>query len=207
MAFTYTTLKQAIQDYVVSDEGTLITNLPIIVKQAEDRILNNAQLPNFRKNVIGRFSIGNKYLAIPADFIAPYSLAWYPVTTEQYTYLIFKEASFIYAAYPDATVTGDPKYYAIFDDNFFLIGPTSSGKPSAELRYFYRPASIVDASTSWLGTNAESCLLYGCLLEAYTFQKGDPDVMEIYEKRYKEALQSLKVIAEGRNKTDSYRNG
>jgi len=204
MAFTYTTLKQAIQDYVVSDEATLVTNLPIIVKQAEDRILKNVQLPDFRKNSTGTMTSGNQYLGIPADFLSPYSLA---IDNSGFEFLIFKEVNFVRTAYPVIAVTGASKYYAIFDSSFFLLGPTPDSNYATELHYFYRPASIVDAATSWLGTHAESCLLYGCLLEAYTFQKGDPDVMEIYEKRYKEALGELKVIAEGRNKTDSFRNG
>ncbi len=204
MALTYAQLTQALQDYLTTDEATFITNLPIIVKQAEDRILKNVQLPDFRKNSTGTMTLDDQYLGITSDFLAPYSLA---VDNSGYEFLLFKDVNFVRAAYPVATTSGVPKYYSIFDQSFFLLGPTPNAGFTTELHYFYRPNSIVDAATSWLGDNAESCLLYGCLVEAYTFQKGDPDMLELYKERYKEALGELKVLGEGRNKTDMFRNG
>jgi hypothetical protein len=204
MAFTYTTLSDAIQDYLVSHEAVLITNMPVIVQQAEDRILNNAQLPDFRKNVIGSTTISDQYLSTPTDFLAPYSLA---VDNSGYETLIIKDVNFIREAYPSSGAEGVPKYYGIFEDNNFILGPTPDAAYTAELHYFYRPESIVTATTSWLGTNAESCLLYGCLVEAYTFQKGDADMLAVCEKRYTDALEALKILAEGRNRSDAYRSG
>ena len=204
MALTYTELKTAIQGYLEPDETTLVATLPTIVKQAEDRILKKVQLPDFRKNVTGTISDGDQYLAIPADFLAPYSLA---VDNSGFEFLIFKNVNFVREAYPITTVEGTPKYYSIFDDEFFLLGPTPDANYLTELHYFYSPESIVTAGTSWLGTHAESALLYGCLIEAYTFQKGDADMMSVYDARYKDALNDLKVLAEGRNVTDNYRNG
>lgn len=204
MSLNYTELKAAIQAYLESDEATLVAQLPTIVKQAEDRILKKVQLPDFRKNVTGTVSSGDQYLGIPTDFLAPYSLA---VDNTGFEFLIFKNVNFVREAYPAGTVTGVPKYYTIFDDEFFLMGPTPDANYLAELHYFYSPESIVTASTSWLGTHAESALLYGCLVEAYTFQKGDADLMGVYDARYKDALNDLKVLAEGRNVTDNYRNG
>ena len=193
MAWTFTTLKNAIQDYLETTETTFVNNLSIIITQAEDRILNSVQLPDFRKNVTGTTTDGTPYLTMPSDFLAPYSLA---VDNSGYEYLLFKDVNFIREAYPAATTEGVPKYYAVFDENTFILGPTPSSNLTAELHYFYKPESITASSdgTSWLGTNAESALLYGSLVEAYTFLKGDADMLNIYMTRYNEALADLKNI-------------
>jgi hypothetical protein len=204
MAWTYTTLLQAIQDYVQSDEDTFVANIPIIVQQAEDRILKNAQLSAFRKNVTGALTLNDEYLCVPDDFLAPYSLA---LDDSGYEYLLFKKVSYIREAYPDSTVTGTPAVYARFTDGYFIVGPTPDANFDVELHYFYKPDSIVISNTSWLGTHAESTLFAGCLLEAYIFLKGDADLLATYETRYKEALEQLKILGEGRNATDEYRNG
>tara|TARA_R100000700_G_scaffold29920_1_gene36854 strand:+ start:1732 stop:2373 length:642 start_codon:yes stop_codon:yes gene_type:complete len=206
MAFTFTTLKTAIQDYTQNSETTFVNNLPVIIKQAEDRILKSIQLPDFRKNVTGTLTDGNEYLATPTDFLAPYSLA---VDNSGYEYLVFKDVNFIKEAYPVSTTKGIPKYYAIFDSNTFIVGPTPNANLSAELHYFYKPQSITESAdgTSWLGTNAESSLLYGSLYEAYTFMKGEQDVMQLYATRYQEALKELKELGEGYDTTDNYRSG
>tara|TARA_Y100001938_G_C7934068_1_gene350827 strand:- start:18 stop:659 length:642 start_codon:yes stop_codon:yes gene_type:complete len=206
MAWTFTTLKNAIQDYLETTETTFVNNLSIIITQAEDRILNSVQLPDFRKNVTGTTTDGTPYLTMPSDFLAPYSLA---VDNSGYEYLLFKDVNFIREAYPAATTEGVPKYYAVFDENTFILGPTPSSNLTAELHYFYKPESITASSdgTSWLGTNAESALLYGSLVEAYTFLKGDADMLNIYMTRYNEALADLKNIGEGYDTTDSYRSG
>ena len=175
-----------------------------MVKQAEDRILKKVQLPDFRKNVTGAVTTGNQYLGVPVDFLAPYSLS---VDNSGHEFLIFKNVSFVREAYPVVSVEGVPKYYSIYSDEYFLLGPTPDSNYSTELHYFHRPDSIVTAGTSWLGTHAESVLLYGCLIEGYTFQKGDQDLLGVYEARYTDAMGDLKVLGEGRNVTDSYRNG
>ena len=206
MAFTFTTLKTAIQDYTQNSETTFVNNLSIIIKQAEDRILKSIQLPDFRKNVTGTLTDGNQYLSTPTDFLAPYSLA---IDNSGSEYLIFKDVNFIREAYPVASTEGIPKYYAIFDSNTFIVGPTPNANLTAELHYFYKPQSITESSdgTSWLGTNAESSLLYGSLYEAYTFMKGEPDIMQLYATRYQEALKELKELGEGYDTTDNYRSG
>tara|TARA_A100001515_G_scaffold46030_1_gene36072 strand:+ start:1877 stop:2518 length:642 start_codon:yes stop_codon:yes gene_type:complete len=206
MAWTYTTLKNAIQDYLETTETTFVNNLPVIIKQAEDRILKSVQLPDFRKNVTGSTTDGTPYLSMPSDFLAPYSLA---VDNSGYEFLIFKDVSFIRESYPVATTEGIPKYYAVFDENSFILGPTPNANLTAELHYFYKPESITASSdgTSWLGTNAESTLLYGSLVEAYTFLKGDADMLNLYVSRYEDALGKLKVLGEGYDTTDSYRSG
>lgn len=206
MAWTFTTLKTAIQDYLETTETTFVNNLPNIIKQAEDRILKSVQLPDFRKNATGSMSDGNKYLKCPSDFLAPYSLT---LDNSGQEFLIFKDVNFIREAYPVATTKGVPKYYALFDAENFILGPTPNSSFSAELHYFYKPESITASSdgTSWLGTNAESTLLYGSLVEAYTFLKGEPDLMQMYMARYDEALNNLKSLGEGYDTTDSYRSG
>tara|TARA_R100001369_G_scaffold86305_1_gene120672 strand:- start:342 stop:983 length:642 start_codon:yes stop_codon:yes gene_type:complete len=206
MAWTFTTLKAAVQDYLETTETSFVANLPAIIRQAEDRILKSVQLPDFRKNSTGTTSNGNKYLQVPDGFLAPYSLA---VDNGGYEFLLFKDVNFIREAYPVATDKGIPKYYGIFDSGNFILGPTPSSDLAVELHYFYRPDSITTAAsgTSWLGTNAESTLLYGSIVEAYTFLKGEADLMQLYVGRYEEAIGNLKGLAEGYDTTDSYRSG
>ena len=206
MAFTYTTLKQALQDYVESDETTFVTNLPNIITQAEDRILKDVQLPDFRKNVTGSLTSGNEYLSAPTDYLGFYSLA---VDNSGYEYLLNKDVNFIREAYPVSTVTGVPKYYAVFDETTIIVAPTPNASFTVELHYFYKPESITVSSTgtSWLGDNAENALLYGCLVEAYTFLKGDTELLQLYVAQYGEAIGRLKNLGEGYGTTDSYRSG
>lgn len=204
MAWTYTTLKQAMQDYLETDETTFVDNIDIIIQQAEDRILKKVQLPDFRKNVTGSTTTDDPYLSIPTDFLSPYSLS---IDNSGQEFLQFKDVNFIREGYPTASGTGVPKYYAIFEDTFFLLGPTPDDDYTAELHYFYKPDSIVTASTSWLGTHAESALLWACLYEAYVFLKGDIDLLQVYKDRMDDAVNDLKILGEGRSKIDSYRMG
>ena len=206
MAWTFTTLKQAIQDYTQNSETTFVNNLSVIITQAEDRILKSVQLPDFRKNSTGITTAGNTYLTLPSDFLAPYSLA---VDNSGYEFFFFYDVNFIREAYPDSATQGVPKYYALFNESSFIVGPTPQSNFSVELHYFYKPESITVSSdgTSWLGTNAESSLLYGCLLESYTFMKGNAELMQVYNTRYMEALENLKALGEGYSTTDSYRSG
>lgn len=204
MAWTYTTLTASLKTYLQKDEPVFNAEIPTIVKQAEDRILKQVQLPDFRKNVTGSTTGSDQYLGIPTDFLAPYSMA---VDNSGLEFLLFKEVNFIREAYPSVAVTGVPKHYAIFEDDFFILGPTPDTTYSVELHYFYRPASIVTNGTSWLGTHAESALFSACLLEAYIFLKGDPDLLAAYNTRAETAMADLKVLGEGRNRTDMYRSG
>ena len=207
MAWTYTTLTQAIKDYVQSTETSFSNNIPVFIKQAESRIVRTASLPVFRKNVTGAMTSGNQYLGIPSDFLSPYSLAI--VNSSSYEYLVNKDVNYIRELYPVAATTGIPKYYALFDNSSFIIGPTPNAGFSSELHYHYKPQSIVDASdgTSWLGTNAEDVLLYGSLIEAYTFLKGEPDLLGLYQQRHDPALELLIRESDGRDRTDAYRTG
>ena len=205
---TYSELKTAIQDYLQNSETTFVNDLPTIIKQAEERILKLVRLPVFRKNVQGNLTDGNQYLSTPTDFMDTFSLA--TISSNTYNYLIRSDVSFIREAYPTSTTKGEPKHYALFDNSTYIIGPTPNADFNVELHYFYRPASITagsDSGTTWLSTNAINVLLYGCLLEGYTYMKGDADLMNLYKTRYDEALARLKILAEGRNTTDSYREG
>ena len=208
MSFTYTTLKSAIQDYTQNTETSFVSNLPTFIVQAEDRIIKSVELPNFRKNVTGTFTASNQYLATPSDYLYPYSLAVLD-SDSNYSYLLNTDVSFMREAYPLVSTTGTPKHYAQFDDNTFIVGPTPNANFTTELHYFYVPQSITVASdgTTWLGTNAPEVLLYASLLEAYTFMKGEPDLMMNYEKRFQEALQRLTLESDGYNRKDAYRDG
>ena len=159
MSWTFTTLKTAIQDYTQNTESTFVTNLPTVIKQAEDRIVKSVELPNFRKNVTGTFTNGNQYLATPSDYLYPFSLAVLD-GSNNYSYLISTDVSFIREAYPSASSTGTPKHYAQFDDTTFIVGPSPSSSLNVELHYYYIPQSITASSdgTSWLGTNTPELL-------------------------------------------------
>lgn len=209
MSFTYDELKTAIQDYTQNTETSFVNNLPVFIRVAEERILKNVQLTLFRKNATGTMTASNQYLAAPSDFLAPFSLS-YTDGDGNKDFLEYKDVNFVQEYNPDATTTGAPRYYAYFDVSSFLIGPTPDSSYAVELHYFYRPASLTSgsgSSTTWLSTNAEVALLYGCLIEAYTYMKGEADVMQEYEKRFAEAVISLKNFGEAKEVTDAYRTG
>ena len=174
------------------------------IVNAEERIFNAVQLLDLRKNVTGNCTAGNKYLSVPSDWLANFSLAVID-GDGNYEYLLNKDVSYIRQAFPNPNDEGLPSHYAYFDENSYILGPTPDDNYEVELHYFYYPASITTASTSWLGDNFESVLLYGSLLEAYTFMKGEQDVIASYQKRYDEALNLLKQLGEGKNRQDMYR--
>jgi|TARA_R110000787_G_scaffold33476_4_gene87628 hypothetical protein len=209
MSFTFSQLKQAIQDYTENDETTFVNNLSVFITQAEERILKTVQLSLFRKNVSGSMTASNRFLAAPTDFLAPYSLSFVDSDSD-HVFLQFKDADFVQTFNPRAATTGDPRFYAVFDVDNFILGPTPDGAYTVELHYFYRPQSLTagaDSGTTWLSTNAEIALLYGCLMEAYIFMKGEPDMMAMYEKRFAEAISGMKLLGEAKEVTDEYRTG
>jgi hypothetical protein len=202
----YTQLVAEIQSYVENQFTT--TDVNTFIQQAEQRIYNSVQLPALRKNVTGTTTTGNKYLAIPTDWLATFSLAVINANNE-YTYLLNKDVNFIRQSYPDtdSDFYGVPTYYAVFDQNTFILGPTPDANYAIELHYFYYPESIVTANTTWLGDNFSSALLYGSILEAYTYMKGEAEIIAQYQKRYSEALILLKQLGDAKNRMDAYRDG
>ena len=202
----YTQLSDAIVAYTENTSSDFAAQIPVFVKQAEQRIYNSVQFPSLRKNVTGYTTANNKYLQCPSDFLSVYSMAAVDATGA-YEYLLNKDVNFIRQAYPNPNDNGLPYCYAYFDQNSFILGPTPDDDYEVELHYFYYPESIVDAGTSWLGDNFDSALLYGSLLEAYTFMKGEQDVLAEYQKRYDEAMAMLKQLGEGKNRQDMYRSG
>ena len=277
MSYTYTTLKQAIEDYTENDEATFIRNLPVFIRNTEERILKNVQLSLFQRNASGVMSSSNKYLTCPSDFLAPFSLAYTDADSNQ-VFLDFKDADFLQSFNPNPATTGSPRYYGQFDVDNFIIAPTPDSGYTVELHYFYRPASLTtsnfvltltsitgtfaagetvsggtsgqssnldsidstaltvdipsgdyvvgetltggtsgatgtisaigaDTTESWLSQNAEVALLYGSLMEAYVFMKGEQDLQVLYEKRFGEAIMGLKMLGEAKEVTDEYRTG
>lgn len=206
MSFTYAQLVDTIYGYLQTDEnGISTTDMNTIIRQAEQRIYYDVQIPVLKKNVTGTMTSGNRYLSTPDDYLSTYSIA--VDNNGTYEYLLPKEVAFLREAYPDTATTGVPRYYAIFDNDTLLIGPPPDSNYAVELHYFYEPQSIVDSPTgTWISENAENALLYGCLFEAYTYLKGEQDLISLYATRYKESLDALKVIGEGRNRSDTYRN-
>lgn len=202
----YAALVQAIQDYTENNESTFVANIPVFVDQTEQRIYNSVQLPALRKNVTGTMTSGNKYLSAPTDYLATFSIALIAADNSQ-TFLLNKDVNFIREAYPNPSSTGKPKHYAQFDANTFILGPTPDSNYGVELHYFYYPESIVTAGTSWLGDNFDPVLLYGSLVEAYTFMKGEQELINLYNQKYNEALALLKQLGDGKNRRDAYRSG
>jgi hypothetical protein len=215
----YAQLFETIKGYVENDfpstqftdsaggTGTFTSKEQIdtFIQQAEQRIFNSVQFPNFRKNQTGVLSPTNPYLEAPPGFLASYSLA--VITNDSYEYLLNKDVNYIRAAYPNPTVEGIPRYYAQFDDNTFILGPTPDAAYTVEMHYFFYPESIVTASTTWLGDNFDSALLYGSLVEAYTYMKGEADIVAAYNKRYEEAMILAKRLGDGMERRDAYRSG
>ena len=209
MSFTYAQMKTAIQDYTQNSEASFVTNLPIFIRSSEERILKMVQLSLFRKNSAGNMTSADEYLAMPADFLSPFSLSYTDAGSDK-NFLDFKSVNFIQAFNPNAATTGDPRFYAVFDVNNFVIGPTPDSSYAVELHYYYRPDSLTagaDGDTTWLSINAELALLYGCLIEAYIYMKGEPTLMQEYEKRFGESLVALKQYGEAKEVTDDYRTG
>jgi|TARA_R100000656_G_scaffold117866_1_gene91390 hypothetical protein len=207
MSWTYTTLKTAIQDYVESSETTFTTNLPVFIKEAEERILKNTQLSVFRKNVTGTGTSGNTYLATPSDFLTSLSLAVLD-SDSVYDFLMLKHVTFVREYIPTAATTGAPKYYAIFDENTFILAPTPSSNFTFELHYISRPESITASAdgTSWMGTNAPDALFYGSLVEAATFLKLDLPQIQMFEARFVAAVGGVKgMLEEGIKNKDEFR--
>jgi hypothetical protein len=272
----YSQLSAAIQAYTENTDTDFVAQIPVFVKQAEQRINNSVQVANLRKNVTANMTAGNKYVACPLDFLSTYSLALYPVATPtatgtaaaltivvssatgivagmyvsgtgiatgavvstivgttvtltiantatvsgtvtfqgDYLYLLNRDVNFIRQAYPNPLQRAQPKYYAIFgpsssDPNelVFIVGPTPDAGYGVELHYYYYPESIVTASTSWLGDNFDTVLLYGSLVEAYTYMKGEADMMGLYNGKYQEALGLLKNLGDAKQRGDAYQDG
>lgn len=210
----YAELTAQINEYVQGDFST--TETDTFIRQAEQRIYNTVQLSYLRKNVDGVVSANNKYLSSPSDFLSVYSLAIVKADGE-YVYLENRDVNFIRETYPNPNSTGEPKYYAIFgptvassqmtNELSFILGPTPDIGYNAELHYYFYPESIVTAGTTWLGDNFDSVLLYGSLVEAYTYLKGEPDLLALYDNKYKEALMLLKNLGDGKQRGDAYQDG
>ena len=214
----YAALSAAIQAYTENTEADFVANIPVFVTQAEQRIYNTVQFPSIRKNVTGVVSTTSTYLSAPDDFLAVYSLAVVDATGN-YEYLLNKDVNFIRQAYPNPTETGLPRYYALFgptvagstitDELTFIVGPKPDANYTVELHYYYYPESITVAADgrTWLGDNFDSVLLYGSLVEAYTYMKGEQDMMLLYNTKYQEALGLAKRLGDGMERQDAYRSG
>lgn len=196
-----------IQDYTENFESSFIANIPNFVQLAEERIYNSVQIPAIRKNQTGTITSSNKYLTLPTDWLATFSLSVISPTTQAQTFLLNKDVNYIREAFPTPSDSGTPTHYAQFDQNTLILGPTPDLSYAVELHYYYYPESIVTATTSWLGDNFETVLLYGALREAYQYMKGDQDITAQYEAKYQESLDLLKQLGDGKDRQDAYRSG
>ena len=212
---TYTELVEAITSYTQNYEADFVANIPLFVNQTETRVYNTVQIPALRKNVTGVTTNGNKYLSCPSDFLSVFSIA--VIDSGNYEYLLNKDVNFLRAAYPNASTTGLPKYYSLFgptvanniitDELSFILAPTPDSAYGVELHYYYYPESIVTANRTWLGDNYDPVLLYGSLVEAYVFMKGEQDMMTYYEKKFQDAMSQLNRLGTGLERGDAYRDG
>lgn len=202
----YSTLVQAIKDYTENTETTFVNNIDNFIGQTEERILFDVDLPVFHKNVTGSITSGNSYLTKPTDFLTAFSLASID-SDNVYTYLLPKDVSFMREFSPDTDSTGSPRYYGHFNDTSFILAPKPDASYVTELHYKSKPAQISGSTTTtWIGDNASTVLLYGCLVEAYTFMKGEADLMNLYESRYRSALQGIQKVGQIDDQRDLYRN-
>ena len=209
----YTQLSNAIQAYTENTEANFVAEIPVFVQQAEQRIYNNVQFPSLRKNMTGVVSSTTPYLSAPSDYLATYSLAVIDADGN-YEYLLNKDVNFIRQAYPSPDDTGLPRYYALFgaqtnapNELSFMLGPKPDANYEVELHFYYYPESIVTADETWLGDNFDSVLLYGSLVEAYTYMKGETDMMQLYNQKFMEALALAKRLGDGMERQDAYRSG
>ena len=208
MSFTFAELKTAIQDYTDNTETTFVNHLSDFIKGAEDRIFKNVDLELFRKNVTSSLTASDKFLTIPSDYLASFSLQI--TTSGSEDILLQKDVNFLQEAFPTSASTGIPRFYGVFDVNNFILAPTPNSNYAVELHYYYKPTSLtagVDSGTTWISTNAPFALLYGSLVEAYTYMKGEADMMQQYEKRFTDQLMRLKDLGEARENEDAYRAG
>jgi len=208
MSFTFAQLKTAIQDFSENTETSFVTNLPVFIRAAEERIFKLVDLENFRKNVSASMTTSNRFLQAPPDFLASFSLSIEVSSSKKF--LLQKDVNFLQEYWPNSSLTGEPEFYALFDDSNFLIAPTPDSGYSVELHYYYRPASLTagaESGTTFLSINAPNAILFGSLVEAYIYMKGEQDVLAMYEKRFEEALMRLKDLAEARENNDAYRKG
>ena len=213
---TYVELLAEIQNYTQNYESQFVATIPTFVTQAEERIYNSVQIPALRRNVTGVTFGGNKYLSCPSDFLSSFSLAVID-GDGNYEYLLNKDVNFMRASYPNPNIQGLPKYYALFGPTVvgetvttelsFILAPTPDDAYDVELHYYYYPQSITTAGNSWLGDNYSPVLLYGSLVEAYTYMKGEADIMSFYQKKYEEALAQLNRLGTGLERGDAYRDG
>lgn len=201
----YSELVTQIQNYLENSEASFIATIPDIVRNAEWRIHHDLQLPVSRSNKTTTSTSGNRYLGLPPDFISPFEAS--VISGSTYSPLIFVDTSYIREAYPDPTATGLPQHYALWNSSTVILGPTPDATYTVELHYFRLPESIVTASTTWIGDNAPTALLYACLIDGYVYNKGDPEMMKVYDMRYKESIELLKVTSVGRVRNDAYRDG
>lgn len=203
---TYNELFDRIIVYIEQDDDDFVGMIPTFVTNVEEEIYNTVQLPATRSNVTGVTTIGNKYLSLPTDFLSVYSIAVIDPSGE-YVYLVDKDVNFIREAYPVPAVSGRPVHYAVFDEDALIFGPTPDAEYTVELHYNRYPESLVTAGTTWVSENYSSVLLYGCLVEANVFIKGEQDITDAYKKEYEEALGRLKVLGDGKKRSDAYRSG
>ncbi len=208
MAFTFAQLKTAIQEYTENTETTFVSNVDDFIRAAEDRIFYLVDLEYFRKNATSAVTQNDPFLSLPTDFLASFSLSITNSSSKEF--LLQKDVNFIQEYNPNSATTGTPRYYARFDIDNIILAPTPDSNYVCEFHYFYRPASLTagaDSGTTWLSTNAPNALLYGSLYEAYIYMKGEPDMLQMYEKQFTEALSRLKDLGEARENADAYRRG
>ena len=208
MSFTYAQLKTAIQDYTENSETSFVTHLPDFIRASEDRIFKLVDLEVFRKNATSSLTSSDPYLSVPTDYLSSFSLSLTNGSSKEF--LLQKDVNYLQEYNPNPATTGTPKYYAFFDIDNFILAPTPDSNYAVELHYYYRPASLTagaDSGTTWLSENAPNALLYGSLVEAYIYMKGEQDMLGMYEKQFQEALSRIKDLAEARENSDAYRRG
>lgn len=204
----YGELKDLAQQFLENEEATFVANLPLFVRLMEEEVYRRVQLPELRKNSTSTFTTGSPYVQLPSDYKSAYSIA--VVVDSEYAFLQNKDVNFIREAYPNASTTGVPRYYAQFDDDTLIVCPSAASNYTLEMHYYYAPATLADEddddNTTWLSENAENVVLYGTLMHGYIYMKGEQDVIQYYRSKFEDAMMELQRIAEGRQRKDTYRS-
>lgn len=204
----YTTLVQEVKDFLETDETTFNANIANFISLTEEKIYRQVLSPKIRKNATSTTTASDQYLSTPSDFLAAFSLSVDDAAGAGPVFLRPKDVNFMREAFPLVASTGTPRYYAMFDDDTIILGPTPLGAYTAELHYYYRPETMSATNlTTWAGDNAENAMLYGCLLHGYTFLKGEKDLIENYASQFMAGIEEVKKVGEDMNRRDEYRNG
>ena len=204
---TYDELVTNIRNYTEVDSNVFSNSvIDTFITMAENRILRDIDLDVFKQEDTGSLTTDIRFLQAPSTILTHRYLM--VVVDDDRIFLDFRDNSFIREFWSDYTLTGVPKYYAVWDQNTFQVAPTPNQDYTVQMGYIYRPAQLsASNTTTWISINAPEALLYACLIQAYSYTKGPLEMLQYFENSYKQAIQGLGIEQQGRRRRDEYRDG